>query len=235
MAQGFRFLSLNFSHNGIGADPLNFTEGDKFRENTFSLEVEEAREVVAAFRAGALCNMASEAKIGVLGHSRGGGIALLSMYDRSEVSAICTWAAVSTFFRYPEETIQLWEQQGYLDIKNSRTGQVMQLGWNLHADLVAKGQPGGPLNVQSATQNLQKPLCVIHGDEDPAVVVKDAHDIASWAQGAHCEKHIIAGAGHTFGARHPFTGSNPQAFRFACGRWLGANIDDGSTERYMVG
>ena len=26
-----------------------------------------------------------------------------------------------------------------------------------------------------------------------------------------------------------------QTFKFACGRWLGQNIDDGSRERYMVG
>ena len=26
-----------------------------------------------------------------------------------------------------------------------------------------------------------------------------------------------------------------QTFKFICGRWLGQNVDDGSTERYMVG
>lgn len=26
-----------------------------------------------------------------------------------------------------------------------------------------------------------------------------------------------------------------QIFKFVCGRWLGHNFDDGSTERYMVG
>ncbi len=26
-----------------------------------------------------------------------------------------------------------------------------------------------------------------------------------------------------------------QIYKFTCGRWLGQNIDDGSTERYMVG
>lgn len=32
--------------------------------------------------------------------------------------------------------------------------------------------------------------------------------------------------------RNEFTG---QAFKFTCGRWLGAGVDDGSTERYLVG
>lgn len=32
--------------------------------------------------------------------------------------------------------------------------------------------------------------------------------------------------------RNEFTG---QIFKFTCGRWLGQNVDDGSTERYMVG
>ena len=26
-----------------------------------------------------------------------------------------------------------------------------------------------------------------------------------------------------------------ETFKFTCGRWLGQNVDDGSTERYMVG
>ena len=32
--------------------------------------------------------------------------------------------------------------------------------------------------------------------------------------------------------KNEFTG---QAYKFACGRWLGTGIDDGSNERYMVG
>ena len=43
---GIRLLAPNFSHNGIGAVPDQFTELDKFRDNTFSLEVEEAVEEV---------------------------------------------------------------------------------------------------------------------------------------------------------------------------------------------
>ena len=32
--------------------------------------------------------------------------------------------------------------------------------------------------------------------------------------------------------RNEYTG---ETFKFTCGRWLGQNVDDGSTERYMVG
>ena len=33
-------------------------------------------------------------------------------------------------------------------------------------------------------------------------------------------------------AKKSFSG---QTFKFICGRWLGQSVDDGSTERYMVG
>lgn len=202
---GFRFLAVNFSHNGIGDDPLNFTELDKFRDNTFSLELEEAQEVIGEYANGLLCDESSDAKIGVLGHSRGGGIALLTAGASEYVSAVCTWAAVSTFKRYPEALIAEWKKQGFMEIKNSRTGQVMQLGYGLHRDLLE--HLDGKLNIEGAVRGLDKPLCVIHGTADAAVSVNDAHAIYRWAESG--ELHVITDAGHTFGAKHPFDGTNP--------------------------
>lgn len=201
-SRGFRFLAMNFSHNGIGNDRMNFTELDKFRDNTFSLEVSEAMEVVNAFHDGRLFQVPAGSRMGLLGHSRGGGIALLAGAQLEPVEAVCTWAAVSTFKRYSEEVIAKWEKDGVLEVKNSRTGQVMELGWNLHADLL-KHLDGG-LNIEKATREMEKPVCVLHGTADLAVEVQDAHNIASWAGDQLDGLHILEGAGHTFGARHPF-------------------------------
>ncbi|HHG85065.1 MAG TPA: alpha/beta fold hydrolase [Bacteroidetes bacterium] len=204
---GIRLLAMNFSHNGIGDHLLEFTEEDKFRDNTFSLEVSEAREIIQKYSQGKLFGAAPETKIGVIGHSRGGGIALLSAWDMPEVSAICTWAAVSTFFRFPETAIAAWKERGIHEVMNSRTGQILELGWNLHQDLLDHGQDR--LNIEKAVRALTKPLCILHGTEDMAVPTADAQAIFDWAENAAREIHFISGAGHTFEARHPFAGSNP--------------------------
>ena len=46
---GFLVCAFNFSHNGIGNNPTEFTELGKFAENTFSLEIAELSELVNAF------------------------------------------------------------------------------------------------------------------------------------------------------------------------------------------
>lgn len=204
---GIRLLAMNFSHNGIGHDPLAFTELEKFRENTFSLEVEEAQEIMEKYSRGKLFGAQPGTKLGALGHSRGGGVALAAYAQNASVLAMGTWAAVSTFARYPRHVIALWQQQGFLEVTNARTGQVMQLGWRLHEDLMA--HIDGTLSIEKAVRALTKPLCIVHGEADEAVPEVDARALFEWAENARAELHMIPGAGHTFGTQHPFAGTHP--------------------------
>lgn len=202
---GIRFLAFNFSHNGIGGDNETFSELLKFKKNTFSLEVSEAREVIDATLAGKFFEIDGDLKLGVIGHSRGGGIALCSATDNAEkVLGLCTWAAISTFDRYAEIHRQTWKQQGYLPIVNSRTGQVFQLGLNLLEDLEANIE--GELNIKQKVMDSKVPLCIIHGGDDEAVSENDARAIYEWAEWKPAEMHIIDGTGHTFGSKHPWEG-----------------------------
>ena len=69
-------VTFNFSHNGIGENKLEFTELDKFAKNTHSREVRELTELVKAIKNGFFEDVIFT-KIGIIGHSRGGGNALL--------------------------------------------------------------------------------------------------------------------------------------------------------------
>ena len=206
-ALGLCFLTFNFSHNGIGEDMENFTEPHKFRDNTFSLELQETLEVIEAYHSGRIFRVKPEASIGLLGHSRGGGISLLAAQASEHVKAVCTWAAVSTFARYSEEVIQKWEADKVLPVVNSRTGQVMELGWQLHTDLM--NHIGGKLNIERAVRDMHKPMMLVHGTGDPAVSIEDAEQISSWGSDFLKEKLILDGANHVFGAQHPFQTTNP--------------------------
>jgi pimeloyl-ACP methyl ester carboxylesterase len=186
---------------------MEFTELEKFKNNTFSLEVEEAREVFEKYRKGKLFGARPGVKMGVLGHSRGGGVALVAFCNHSDVKGICTWAAVSNFARYPKAVIDKWREDGVLEIKNARTGQILHLGWQIHEDLMA--HQDGKLNIRNAVERCEKPICIIHGENDEAVSSDDARSIFEWAENAKAELHLIPDAGHTFGARHPFEETNP--------------------------
>ena len=110
--KGFFVVTFNFSHNGIGDKLTEFTELDKFAENTISLEIKELSEIIDAYKNGFFDNKAVN-KIGLLGHSRGGGVSILNAVNNSSVDAVCTWSAVSTFDRYSDRQKQEWRQIGY--------------------------------------------------------------------------------------------------------------------------
>jgi pimeloyl-ACP methyl ester carboxylesterase len=203
---GIRLLAPNFSHNGIGDVPDQFTELDKFRDNTFSLELEEAIEFAQAYCDGRFGEVDAAAPLVLLGHSRGGGIALLAAHAMPRVRCVCTWAAVSTFARYPQATLDAWQAVGTLDVVNARTGQVMQLGYQLHADLLA--HVPGRLDIEAAVRALPQPLCVIHGTADQAVPMADAEAIISWAKEGTAF-YRIEDADHVMNIRHPWAGTSP--------------------------
>lgn len=202
---GIRLLAPNFSHNGIGAVSDQFTELDKFRDNTFSLEVEEAVEFVQAYCQGKFGEVNDDPQLALLGHSRGGGIALLSAWMLPAVRCVCTWAAVSTFARYPAATIAEWKAAGVLDVVNARTGQVLQLGYQLHEDLLA--HLPGSLDIEAAVRALPQPLCIVHGSADLAVPLADGEAIANWSY-PNREFHVIPDADHVMNIRHPWGGTS---------------------------
>lgn len=205
---GFHFIAFNFSHNGIGdTDFQSFTEPARFKQNTFSLEVAEAQEMIQAILLGTIQGLEGIQSLGVIGHSRGGGIALLAAANHPDVQAVCTWAAVSTFNRYSPAIVRQWKEQGYMEVANARTGQVFQLGRNLLTDLEVNGAT--TLNIRQAVASCTKPLCILHGEADEAVSVEDARAIIEWADQAAVEMHILPDTGHTFGIVHPYAGSTP--------------------------
>ncbi|MEZ5360423.1 MAG: prolyl oligopeptidase family serine peptidase [Candidatus Zixiibacteriota bacterium] len=201
--RGFVTVTFNFSHNGIGPNPLEFTEEDKFSRNTFSREIRELSEIIAACGQG---EFGASGDIGVLGHSRGGGIALLTAVNEPTVKAVVTWSAVSTFNRYSDQMKRAWREKGYFEVANKRTGQIMRLNTTLLDDIEAHGN--STLSIEKAVTGLKKPLLIIHGGEDEAVPFADAERLRNWADDSLTEFLCVEKTGHTFGAVHPFTGSN---------------------------
>jgi dienelactone hydrolase len=85
---GFFVLTFNFSHNGVGDSLTDFVELDKFAENTFSIELDELKELILAYDFGFFGNSSNKG-IGLIGHSRGGAISLLVGSESDDVKAVC--------------------------------------------------------------------------------------------------------------------------------------------------
>lgn len=200
---GHAVVSFNFSLNGIGSRPVEFTELDAFSRNTLTRELDELLHVLASVREPGILSTPPR-RIGLLGHSRGGGDAVLAAAESGVVDALVTWASVATFDRWGEETKAEWRKAGRITVMNQRTGQEMSLGVTLLEDFEANRER---LDIEGAAARVTAPWLILHGKEDEAVAPEDAHRLARAAPPSSARLHLVEGAGHTFGATHPFQGA----------------------------
>ncbi len=205
---GYVSITFNFSRNGIGADPNNFTELEQFAQNTYSHELSDLKTVVNAVAAGEVGKKIIDTKkIGLLGHSRGGGVALLYASEDDRVLCVSTWSAIARVERYSDEIIKQWEKIGFIEMENKRTNQIMRLNKEFIEDIKKNGKK---LNILNAAENLEVPALIVHGDNDESVPVAEADEIYSKLDGYGNELEIIEGGTHTFGIRHPVEGVSPE-------------------------
>lgn len=201
---GFFVITFNFSHNGIGENLTEFTELEKFAKNTYSREVRELNEILSETRKG-FFGFANDSKIGLIGHSRGGAIALLAVSRRNDISAIATWASIASLNRYSERQKEEWRKVGYLESLNTRTNQRMRMNVSFLEDFEQNSK--GLLNIEDSVKNLNCPLLIAHGDQDLAVPISEAEQIYEWADKSKTELVKFFGTGHTFDVVHPFQGT----------------------------
>ena len=205
--QGFFVITFNFSHNGVGESLSEFDELDKFAKNTISLEVEELKEIIDSYLSGFFGTIQNP-KIGIIGHSRGGGITILTASKHKSVNALAVWASISKLDRYTRKQKAGWKKEGFIEVLNSRTNQMMKLSLALLEDV--EKNKHDTLNIEKAIKELNRPLFIAHGDQDTSVSFKEAKDLYSWANKELTSFLEIPAAGYTFDTVHPFTESNPK-------------------------
>ncbi len=199
--EGWCAVRFNFSHNGVGEDFLNFTEMELFAKNTFSKELEDLEAVIQSVCEHQIIpNTADTKKLALLAHSRGGGIALIKASEDSRVKSIVTWASISTFDRWGEQTKRMWRENGFIEVINTRTKQIMRMNNTLLEDLTLNKKR---LDISSAIKRLKKPLLIIHGEQDVSVPCEESRTLYNEADKSLTEIEIIPNTDHTFGIVHP--------------------------------
>jgi pimeloyl-ACP methyl ester carboxylesterase len=196
---GLTAITFDFSGSGIGRDRETFTEADAFGGNTFSREIEDIGNVVDYARRMKFI----KGKFGLFGHSRGGAMAILyAATPDAEVRSLVTWAAIGRTTWWTSEEAITWRKQGYADVTNSRTGQVMRMGTDLLDDVEMHGNT--KLNVAAAAAKIKVPWLIVHGTADETVPSADAERLHELSIGTSTLR-LIEGASHVFDAKHPLT------------------------------
>jgi pimeloyl-ACP methyl ester carboxylesterase len=198
---GHAAVSFDFSRNGIGADG-EFSALDLFRENTHTREVDELRAVVDALAEGRLGGR-KVGRIGVVGHSRGGGAAVIAAAEDARIDALVTLAAIADIpARWTEKQIAAWRRGVDVRVENARTKQQMPIGPDYWVDLQQNRER---LDIAAAAARVAQPWLIVHGDADTSVPVDDAHALFA-AAGENAELMLVQGADHVFGVKHPYEG-----------------------------
>ncbi len=200
---GFCFLKFNFSHNGGTVDqPIDFPDLEAFAENNFSLELDDLTRVLNSIEAGNENLNQQISTISLIGHSRGGGTVLIKAEEDLRVKKVVTWAGVCDFkARFQENTSEFeeWKKSGVIYIENARTKQQLPHNFQFYEDFKANETR---FTISRATKNLNVPLLIIHGDNDPTVDIKEAKALHSW--NPKSKLVIIPNGDHVFGASHPW-------------------------------
>ncbi len=205
---GMTAVTPNVSGSGVD-DSGEVVWPERFGHNSFSAELKDVGGVLDALAGGEL-GVAPPSSIALVGHSRGGGIAILQTARDPRIRSLVTWAAVSSVQRWSREERSAWRAAGKLAVKNARTGQVLPLYTDVLDDIESNA---APLDIEDAAKRVAVPWLLIHGTDDEAVSFAEAELLRAAAPPASTTFLPVVGAGHTFGAQHPWKGSNPQLDR----------------------
>ncbi len=203
---GFVSIVFNFSHNGVGSNPHRITEFERFAKNTVSRELEDLRLVLKALLEGSIpAGPADKNVIGVVGHSRGAGVAVVCARNDSSIKALAGWSAVSTFDRWTRRQKQEWYRRGYLGLTGGGTKSKFRMDVEFLEDLQKTREK---LDVLSAVSELHIPLLLVYGTQDLVTPVEEAEKLLYASDRTRSELILLRKTGHMFGAgTNPFRGS----------------------------
>lgn len=232
-ARGFVAVRFNFAGSGMRPGEDRVSDPEAFRRDTYSGELADLLAMLAVLAAvagepdGAALDRSriASGSLGLFGHSRGGAAALLAAAHpdwRERIGALVTWAGIADVDRFTAEQKEVWRRDGELPVVNARTGQRLALGRELLADVEDHREA---LDLTAAASRRRAPYLVVHGTADESVPAEEGDRLHAAAADPKVIERV-AGAGHTFGAVHPFAGPTPHLIQAmnATQRWFRRHI-----------
>ena len=212
----FAVCRFNMSRSGIGEDPETFERLDLFADDTYSIQLADLRTAVAFAQ-----TQVTSRPTFLLGHSRGGGVAILGAADVPMLRGVVVWSSIARTDRWDDETKRQWHASGSLDVMNQRTKQIMRMSPSILDDYEQNRER---LDILAAASRLRVPLLAVHGGNDESVPVEEGRLVA--ARGSETSLVVIQRASHTYNAIHPLVNVPFQLVLAAevSAHFIGANV-----------
>lgn len=139
-------------------------------------------------------------RIGVVGYSQGGTIAIQLAAQNDKVKALCTWAGAPTMAASINEAGSEMNNL-FKAAKNSKEGYVLRdMGFTKLNFGLKWFEEMSVLDGLKDIAAYKGALLAINGDEDTSVPVENAYAIVEAAGSADAQALIIKGADHLYGA-----------------------------------
>lgn len=202
---GFGVVAFNLSLNGTGENKYEFERLDLFTRQTFSQDLNDIATVIDALQKGKIKNTHTSLNtdcIGIIGHSRGGHLAVVAAAEFEAIRCLVTWSAVANYLEFWSDSMKSdWDKNGVTEIMNSRTNQTMPLNKSVFEDAQTNEHRVIALH---RVKEVVAPSLFIHGKEDETVPQSHAEELYSNSGAKKKAIKLIAKAGHTYGVSHPF-------------------------------
>ncbi|MEO1049808.1 MAG: dienelactone hydrolase [Bacteroidota bacterium] len=221
MRSGFVYAKLNTSLNGTTPEhTTDFVDLEAFGQNNFSIELDDIEVTIDHLFSEASPVPPGEIdlqKLYLIGHSRGGGLALMKAAEDKRVKKVASWAAINDLEkRWPEEALSAWQKEGVQYIYNARTDQQMPLYYQIVEDF---HEHRDRLDIPNIVKRLDQPLLFLHGTADETLPYRMAEEMKAW--NPESELMLIDNGSHTFGGAHPWEGDEiPHHSQLAIDRTL---------------
>ena len=197
---GYAFVKFNFSHNGIGDDSYeHFTDPDGFRNNTTAIELNDIQVLIDHLLTTSNARFKQDSCT-LIGHSRGGSVAILHTAIDNRIGKLITWNAVSDLHAWVSKyDADQWRSDGHVIIKNARTGEELPMGYGYLEDL----QTHRPQrDVLESASELNVPWVIVQAANDEAVPM--VHATALQKANPTSRLFVLDDTGHTFDGKHPW-------------------------------
>ncbi|WP_244163059.1 alpha/beta hydrolase family protein [Paenibacillus pectinilyticus] len=191
-------IALNFSHNGVGEDRLEFTELDKFARDTYSRDLEDIEAVIVDLRKGET----GSKPILLLGHSRGAGVSLIYALEHpKDIAGVISWNGIANVDLLTAENKTEMMATGRSYTLNGRTKQMMPLDLEILEDMEHNQER---FDIIGRISGASFPITLVQGTEDSERGIRGSEQLVAnnpaitWVR--------IPEGNHTFGSVHPFQG-----------------------------
>ncbi|MBP1961335.1 alpha/beta hydrolase family protein [Paenibacillus aceris] len=202
LAEDVNVLSINFSHNGVGEDLLQFTELEKFARDTYSRDIEDLDAVVKEIGGRAQLSGDGEKPVFLLGHSRGAGVCLIYALDHpGQIAGVISWNGIANVDLLTEENKEEMRKTGRTYTLNGRTKQNMPLDLEILKDMERNSER---FNIIGRISGAEFPIALIQGTEDGERLIRGSKQLIE--QNPAIQWIRIPEGNHTFGSVHPYQG-----------------------------